>query len=136
MDRKLIFKLRRFAVILVVILGILSYDIFTGIIHPALALLAISIGFMTGKFVGKYANVHWHPETNKVVSKLNRAGVVILVLYLSFSFSKKWIFGHWIHGPSLSAFSFGIASGVMAGRLITIRKQVRILLRNKGYLNR
>jgi len=135
-ERKLVFKLRRLAVVLIIISGIIGYDIFKSYINPLLALAGLALGFYLGVFVGRYSNIHWHEETCKVIARLDRISIVILVLYLTFSFSKKWIFGHWIHGTSLTAFSFSIAAGVMTGRMLTTRKQIREILRDKGLLEK
>jgi len=129
-----VFRLRRFAIVLIVLLGIITYDIFASIINPLLVVCGIVGGFAIGSFTGRYANVHWHEETGKVIAKLNKAGIIVLVLSLSFSFSRRWIFGHWIHGAALPAFSSSVAAGLMTGRLITIRKQIREILRDKGLL--
>jgi len=133
-ERKLVFKLRRLAVVLIIISAIIGYDVLKSYINPLLAVAGIALGFYLGSFVGRYSNIHWHEETSKVISRLDRISIVILVLYLAFSFSKKWIFGHWIHGLTLTAFSFSIAAGVMAGRILTMRKQIREILRDKGFL--
>ena len=133
-QKKLVFRLRRFAVVLIILVVIISYDIFTLIINPLLALVGIGMGSAIGSFVGRYANIHWHEETGKVIAKLDRTGIVVLILSLSFSLTRRWIFSHWIHGAALPAFSSSVAAGVMTGRLIIIRKQVREILRNKGIL--
>lgn len=133
-QKKLIFKLRRLALVFLIITSIIVYDVLSGIINPLLALAGIICGFGIGSLLGKYSNVHWHEETGKVISKWNRITIVILVVYLSFAFSKKWIFGHWLHGAALTSFSFSLASGIMTGRIISIRKQIRGILRERGYL--
>ncbi|WP_207535404.1 hypothetical protein [Desertivirga arenae] len=133
-QRKLVFRLRRFAIVLSILAGIIIYDIFISIINPLLVLVGISLGFAIGSFTGRYANVHWHEVTGKVMAKLDRAGIIVLILSICFSLSRRWIFGHWIHGAALPAFSSSIAAGVLTGRMLAIRKQVREILRDKGLL--
>ena len=135
-NKKLIFKLRRLAIVFIIVPAVIFYNLIQGILHPFLALIGISIGFIIGTIVGRFSNIHWHEETGKVISTWNRITVSILILYLAFAFSKKWIFGHWIHGPALSAFSFSVATGVLTGRIISIRKQIREILRERGHLER
>ncbi|MBC8053969.1 MAG: hypothetical protein H7Y13_12960 [Sphingobacteriaceae bacterium] len=133
-NRRLIFKLRRLALVFFIITSIITYNILTGIIHPLLALTGIVIGFFIGSLLGRFSNIHWHEETGKVISKWNNITVAVLVIYLAFAFSKSWIFGHWLQGPILTVFSLSLASGVMTGRIISIRKQIRGILRERGYL--
>jgi hypothetical protein len=133
-QRKLVFRLRRFALVLIILAGVICYDIFISVIDPLLVLLGLIPGFAIGTFTGRYANVHWHEETRKVIAKLDRAGIIVLILSIGFSLSRRWIFGHWIHGAALPAFSASVAAGVLTGRLLAIRKQVKEILRDKGLL--
>ena len=110
-------------------------DIAQDIIPVPLAILGIALGLIIGFTAGYLSNINWHPETEKVVASMDRTGIIILVLYLSFSFSRRWIFGHWIHGPALTAFCFSIASGVMFGRLFSTRHQIKDILREKGHID-
>lgn len=134
--RKLIFRLRMFAVLFAAMAALIIYDVSENIIEVPLAIAGIALGLVVGFTVGYLANIIWHPETNKVMTRIDRAGIVILVLYLSFSFSRKWLFGHWIHGPALTAFCFSIASGVTLGRLLSMRFQIRQILKEQGHLKR
>lgn len=133
-NKKLIFKLRRLAIVFLIISVIIIYDVLSGVIHPLLALAGILAGYGIGWLLARFSNIHWHEQTGKVISKWNRITIVILILYLTFTFSKTWIFGHWLHGSMLTAFSFSLASGIMTGRIISIRKQIRGILRERGYL--
>jgi hypothetical protein len=133
-NKKLIFKLRRLAVFFMIVTSVIIFDIYKGFINPLLALAGIIAGVLIGSFLGKYSNIHWHEETGKVISRWNAITVIIIVTYLSFAFSKRWIFGHWIHGEALTAFSFSLACGVLTGRIVSIRKQIRGILRERGLL--
>ncbi|HEX8547133.1 MAG TPA: hypothetical protein VF691_09245 [Cytophagaceae bacterium] len=126
--------MRRLALFFVIIAIIIGYDIFKGIIHPFLAFAGALTGFIIGTVLAKFSNIYWHEETATVISKWNKITIAILVIYLTFAFSKRWIFGHWLHGETLTAFSFSLASGIMTGRIISIRKQIREILRERGYL--
>ena len=134
-NRKLILKLRRLAAIFLIIILVIAYDIFKDIINPALALAGIGLGVFIGSIVGKYSNIHWHEETSTVISRWNKISIAVLIIYIAFAASKKWIFGHWLHGSTLTAFSFSLAAGVMTGRIASMRKQIRKILREKGYLS-
>ncbi|MDF3076406.1 MAG: hypothetical protein K0S09_295 [Sphingobacteriaceae bacterium] len=134
MQRKLRYRLRIFYAILLIMSAILTYDLFTEVITVWLALGGFGLGVVIGFAVGSISTVLWHEETSKVISKMDWAGGIVLLLYLSFSFSKKWIFGHWLHGEILSAFCFSTVAGIMLGRLISTRKQVKGILKEKGFL--
>lgn len=133
-QRKLVFRLRRLAIVLIILLGIICYDIFLKHANALFALSGIVGGYLLGTFLGSYANIHWHEESEKVIAKLDRVGIIVLILSICFSLSRRWILGHWVNGIQLSVISLGIAAGTMSGRIITIRKQIREILRGKGLL--
>jgi hypothetical protein len=135
-DKKLIFRLRMFAVIFTIMIGIISYDVINGIIGILLALSGIAMGLIIGYIKGHLSNITWHPERNKVITQIDTIGIITLIIYLSFSLSKKWIFGHWIHGPALTAFSFSTVSGIMAGRVFSMRFQIKDILKERGHIKK
>lgn len=133
-DKKLIFRLRMFLLILLVMCGIVIYDVVTEVIGWLLVLTGISVGAVLGYTVGYLSEVRWHEETSKVIGRMDKIGGVALALYMLFSISRRWIFGHWIHGPALTAFSFSIVLGVMLGRFLSTRIKIARILKNEGLL--
>ena len=134
LDRKLIFRLRIFALVFMIMFGILAYDIFQNTISFVLAggglLLGIVIGFIAGRmFVTK-----WHEQANKVVAQIDEVGVGVLILYVLFSVFRNRIFGHWLHGPTLTAFTFSIIGGVMLGRLLTTIRSIKNILSERAII--
>ena len=134
--RKLLFRLRRLAIIFLIITGILIYEISQNYKAGYVAI----IGFMTGMIIGllvgrRMHNISWDAETNKAVTKMDRIGIVILVFYLLFAISRHWILSHWLQGYTLSAFSLSVAAGGMFGRIWTTRQKVRQILREAGFLH-
>lgn len=134
--RKLLFRLRRLAVIFLIITGILIYELS----HNYTAIFLAVSGFIIGMIIGilvsrRMHNISWDAETSKAVTKMDRLGIIILVLYLLFVISRHWIFSHWLHGYSLTAFSLSIAAGGMLGRLWNTRQKVRQILKEEGFLH-
>lgn len=133
-DKKLIFRLRMFLLILTAMCGIVIYDVVTEAIGWLLVLTGIAVGVVLGYAVGYLSEVRWHEETSKVIGRMDKIGGVALVLYMLFSISRRWIFGHWIHGPALTAFSFSIVLGVMLGRFLSTRIKIVRILKDEGLL--
>jgi hypothetical protein len=134
-QRKLLFRLRRMAIFMLVMFGIIVYHISTGHIQFLLSVAAAFAGYLVGILFSRYANIHWHVETGMVVSKMDKLGIVVLIVYLAFSISRRWLLGHWIHGPALGAASLSMAFGAIAGRILSQRKQIRVILRDKGLID-
>jgi hypothetical protein len=72
--------------------------------------------------------IHWHEEKAKVVSRFDMIGIFVMVLYVAFSASRTWLFGHWIHGSVLTAFTYSILAGVMIGRIVGMRLKIKNIL--------
>ncbi|QCR22543.1 hypothetical protein [Pontibacter sp. SGAir0037] len=88
-DKKLIFRLRMFLCILIVMCGIVLYDVATEVIGWLLAFGGVAVGVVTSYVVGHLSDVRWHEETSKVMARIDRLGGVVLVLYIAFSISRR-----------------------------------------------
>lgn len=134
--RKLLFRLRRLAIIFLIITGIVIYEVSQNYIAGYLATDGFMIGMIIGLLVARRMhNISWDAETNKAVTKMDRLGIIILVIYLLFAISRRWILSHWLQGYALSAFSLSVAAGGMLGRLWTTRQKIRQILKQEGFLH-
>lgn len=134
--RKLLFRLRRLAIIFLIISGIVIYEISHNYIGVYLALIGFMMGMVIGLLVSRRMhNISWNAETSKAVTKMDRLGIIILVLYILFAISRQWILSHWLQGYALTAFSLSVAAGGMLGRLWTTRQKIRQVLREAGFLH-
>lgn len=133
--RKLLFRLRRLAIIFIIITAILIYEISQHYSAGYLAGLGFLLGIVIGLLVGRRMhNISWDAATNKAVTKMDRLGIIILILYILFAISRHWILSHWLQGYALTAFSLSIAAGGMLGRLWTTRQRIRQVLKEEGFL--
>ena len=133
--KKLLFRLRRLAIFFLVVTGILIYEIFNNFIAGYLALGGFIIGFLIGYIVGKRMHrISWDEEASKVVGKMDRIGIIILVIYILFAITRRWIFSHWLEGHALSAFVLSISCGAIVSRLWFIRRKIRETLKKAGRL--
>ncbi|MFH1048751.1 MAG: hypothetical protein V1732_03750 [Patescibacteria group bacterium] len=131
-DRKLFNRLRIFFVIVVILVGLMLYDVFEGILGVNLAFGGFIPGLLIGFFASRIFLIHWHEESAKVVSRMDAIGVIILLCYIFFALSRAWIFEHWIHGAALTAFTFSIMGGIMLGRLLGMRLNIKKILSDRG----
>lgn len=78
-DRKLIFRIRIFYIIGILLTGLMLYEVLEGIIGIELSL----VGFLLGLFLGFIATrmfiIHWHEERAKVVSRFDTVGIGIMI---------------------------------------------------------
>src|SRR5665811_560592 len=127
-DRKLIFRIRIFYVIGIILTGLMLYDVLEGIIGIELSLGGFPLGLFVGFIATRMFIIHWHEERAKVVSRLDAIGILVMLLYVAFSISRAWFFGHWIHGSVLTAFTYSILAGIMIGRIAGMRLKIKNIL--------
>lgn len=130
-EKKLIFRLRMFAVIFFIMCSIAVYDIYMGYLNPVFGMGGMAGGIALGLLVGRAYNVVWHEEANKAISKMDAYGIAIIVAYILFAIFRKKLFGYWLHGPQLSAFVLCFSSGIMLGRLLTLRRRIKKVLKSQ-----
>lgn len=127
-DRKLIFRIRVFYVIVTILTGFMLYDVLEGIIGIELSLGGFLLGLFLGFVATRMFIIHWHEERAKVVSRFDTIGIIVMLLYVAFSVSRTWLFGHWIQGSVLTAFTYSILAGVMMGRIVGMRLKIKNIL--------
>ncbi len=128
MEKRLSVRLRVFLVIALVLSSIVIFDIFEGQIGALLACGGFAFGVVIGILAGRMFIIFWHPETQKVISRLDKVGIVILALYVTLEIGRKWFFGHWLHGAELNAFGLAILTGLLLGRLLSMTMQIKKIL--------
>jgi len=133
--KKLLFRLRRLAVFFVIAIAILIYEISKNYLAGYLIMGGLITGFCIGYVVAKRMHkITWDEEAEKVIGKMDRIGIIILVIYILFALTRRWIFSHWLGGHALSAFVLSVSCGAIFSRLWFIRKQIRNALKKAGRL--
>lgn len=135
--RKLLFRLRRLTLFFLVIIGIIVYELVIYDVPAYIPLAGFAMGIVIGLLVNpRMHNISWDAEASKAVTKMDRLGIIILVLYLLFAVCRTWILGFWLHGYILTVFSLSIAAGGILGRLYSTRQKIRQVLKQEGFLYR
>ena len=78
--------------------------------------------------------ISWDEEASKVIGKMDRVGIIILIIYILFAITRRWIFSHWLEGHALSAFVLSISCGAIISRLWFVRRKIREELKKAGRL--
>ena len=131
---KLLFQLVIFIIISLIMFGIVGYDILEQVLSLPIAAIGIVIGLVAGYLVGKFYQVKWHEDSQKIVTKMDRFGVFVIVLYVGFSLFRRQLFGQFIQGAGLTAISFASVGGVMTGRLLAITGNINKILKEQKIL--
>ncbi len=130
-DKKLLARQILFPIIIGVLVVLSIINIFEGKINILLAVFGFSISILVGLAVSRMFKIFWHEEKNKVISKLDTTGVIILVFYISFEINRTWIFGYWLEAEIVNAFGLIVLSGLLLGRFLgTFVKIKNVLIEN------
>ena len=131
-DKKLIRRIRMLIIILLVMAGALVYEILTSHINLLWVLLGLILGSIIGFIVGRMFSIEWHEGKEKVIGRLDVIGIIVLVIYIAVSVTRHWIFAHWFVGAILTAFTLSFVEGVMLGRILSLRFNIKRVLVEQG----
>ncbi len=132
----LLTRLRIFLAIITIMIIIVIYKIFLGEISSSLASIGLLISTIIGLIAGRMFKMLWHPETQKVISRLDRIGVIFLLLYIAIEIGRKWLFGYWLHGAELNAFGLTFLAGLLLGRFLTMINNIKKVLIEENKIGR
>ncbi|MBC7826511.1 MAG: hypothetical protein H7122_02105 [Chitinophagaceae bacterium] len=107
------------------------YEIALHHINGSTSIGAIMIGMLLGSLFVRRKRIYWEEETSMIIARMDRIGLILLVIYIVIAVIRHFLLDHWIHGKQLLGFSFSIAAGTMLGRLLLMRSQIRQILKEK-----
>jgi hypothetical protein len=131
---KILWQMRIFACIFALMLGVVLYDIWIGVIGLLLVLFALGIGTVIGLISSRMSHLTWDKDSAKVVSRFDTLGIFILVGYILISVFRNKVVGLFIHGPAVGAFSFSLIAATMLGRVIGMRNSIHGILHDEGII--
>jgi hypothetical protein len=110
------------------ILAIGAYHIVTGEIPVMFPTTGFIIGMIVGIFVSRTHNIHWDTKAQMVITRMDALGIVILAAYILLELNRETVVRYFINDDSTIAISFALLAGIMVGRIIGIRRKVKIVL--------
>lgn len=95
---------------------------------------AMLIGLMIGAAFVRRKKIFWQEETSTVIAKMDRVGIYVLIIYIVFYVVRHYFLHQWFKGNELTAFSLSLTAGAMAGRLLSIRSEIRQILKERNLI--
>lgn len=127
-DTRLRNRIRLYFVISLILLVIVLFDVFTGVMPLLAALIGLVIGGGMGIIASRMFHLSWDMDGKKIVSRMDIFGIVILILYVLTSLFRRSVIGYFVHGPAVTGVTFAILTGIMFGRVLGMRGRIiRIL---------
>lgn len=133
-ERKLVLRLKLFFGLFALLVTAICYEVMRDHIRASTAIGAIMVGMMIGAIFVRRKRIYWEEDTSRVIARMDRIGIILLGLYIAFAIIRHFVLGYWVHGSQLIGFSFSIAAGTMLGRLLTMRSQIRQILKEKNII--
>lgn len=121
----------RFFIYFAISIIMISYVIFHIIndeVSPLYPFIGFIIGILIGIIVTRVQHISWDENSQKVISRLDTYGLVILICYGIFEFFRKSVVSYFIHGPVVISASFAILAGIMIGRVLGIRGKIKSVI--------
>jgi hypothetical protein len=99
-----------------------------GLVYP---LLAFVVGLGVGALLSRMFRVSWDKDAEKVVSRIDIYGTVLLVAYIIFELSGEHLIEQWFSGPEVLTIILSLAGGAVLGRGLGMgRKMLQVLREN------
>ncbi|MCL4367438.1 hypothetical protein M1563_04705 [Patescibacteria group bacterium] len=127
--KRVLIQLYIFVVAVLVVLGVVSFDLIQRQISLPLAFLGLVTGILIGFVAALAARVKWHEESQKVILTRDKLSILLIALYIILRISSRYFFNEFIPNSELSAFTYSSLGGLMLGRLLGIMNNINKVLK-------
>lgn len=124
MHRKIKIKLWVYFLVFMVSLMMSMFHYVKGQISYYFPLGGFIIGFLIGHIASRMNKVMWDEDSEMIDLKLDKLGIVILLVYLTFVIFKNTLIEDIVHLHHISSISLAVLSGTMLGHAVALRKKV------------
>lgn len=135
LDKKLRTRLRIYLVISVILFCLVLYNILIGDLNLPVSILAILIGVGIGILSARMFKISWNKDAQRVISRLDTFGIIIIGLYIIFGTIRTRVLEHFLPMPQVTALSFALASGLILGRFLGMRGKIIKVLKEQKVLD-
>ena len=129
LDVRLIVRVRIFSVISLVMLILVAFESFKGVISLPLTLSGIFMGLIVGTIASRMFRLRWDSETKKVMGQMDWIGALVLVFYISFMIARTVLLGYLVQGSLLLALILSVTAGTFIGRVMGTRHGIYKVLK-------
>ena len=103
-----------------------------GVLYPFLALV---IGLAAGILFSQMFHVSWDKDAEKVVSRIDAYGIILIVVYIIFELFGESLIRRWFSGPEVLTVILALAGGAVLGRGLGMARKMFQVLRENIYSN-
>lgn len=125
---KLQLRLIFYVLIAASILGIGIYHIIFGKIPIMFPTIGLVIGMIIGILASRMFHLTWDHRAQMVISRIDTIGIIILIVYVALEVNRNTLVRYFVQDSSAISVSFALLAGIMVGRIIGIRRKVKMVL--------
>lgn len=133
-ERKLLIRLKLFFAVFALLVVVVFFEVSREHIIASAAIGAIMLGMLIGGIFVRRKRIYWEEDTSRVIARMDRIGIFLLIIYLALVIFRHFLLDQWIQGQQLIGFSFSITAGAMLGRVLSMRSQIRQILKEKNII--
>lgn len=134
-DKKLQFRLKLYFFISSILIFILIFNVIRGSLRLDLGLLGLGVGVTIGIITTRMFQIFWHEDTKKVISRIDRFGLIILALYMLLEIFRGKLIGYATHNFQVGTIGLALLAGIMYGRVFGTRKKIIKILKKQQLLD-
>ena len=135
-NRKLRIRLMIYSAILVIMTWVSIYEILHFTLNIWYVIIGLILGLTLGLLAGRIFKIVRHPDSEQVISHMDKWWIAIMVIYIAVELNKKILFSHRLHGNQLEVFGWIFLAGIFAGRLWSLSQSITIILRHENKIDR
>ena len=95
---------------------------------------AFFIGIILGAVLSRIQNISWDNKGKQIIKNFDLFGGLLLFFLILFNIFKNDIVHKFIHLNHISAIVYALNAGLMLGRILRIRNQIRKILLNRKFI--
>ncbi len=111
------------------ILSIGVYHIIVGQIPVTFPTAGLILGMIIGILVSRTHDIQWDSKAQMVITRMDALGITILIAYILLEVYRETVVRYFINNDSTIAISFALLAGIMVGRIMGIRRKVKMVLK-------
>lgn len=133
-DKRLRVRLQIYLLITGVLILILLYNIIKNLNLLPLVVIGIILGLGIGYLSARIFRISWNQDAQRIISRIDRFGVIIIILYIIFASLRNKLLIYFLPGPEVEVTTLAFASGLIGGRFLGIRGKIIKVLKEQQLL--
>ncbi len=129
-NKKIRNKLKLYIVLFFIFLGLSFYHFIKDDVPLVYILSIFLIGVFLGTLLSRIQNISWDKNGEQIVKEFDIISGILLFFYVLLTIFKQQLIHEFVHLPKISAIVFALNAGIMLGRTIKIRHQIKNILQN------